>query len=267
MHSKCVFFPGCKLFATSKQDLKRCFWVVPCFNQFWICRIMILARCMIVMQSIQPTSQESTDITVRNQEKLVEMPLILLQIDEHRIANYIYSDLIENLGNMQSKDTIDITSMSLSVFRKTNQNSDTALSKVNKLFKKRRANNMLTSPHGKMNLFCFNLVQMYNLNVPANNNSELFSSWQHKLLFTCTSDLYMSFLCHEPDIRVPHSCIKLSANTTLSQHMLQMVTNTASFYRQKYLKWHQWQTGENKNETFNFSCCFFFCFSPSHHLT
>lgn len=56
-----------------------------------------------------------------------------------------------------------------------------------------------------------------------------------------------------------------SGNTTLSRQVLQMVTNTASFYEQKYSNWHQQQTEENKNETFNFSCWFFvlLCFSMS----
>lgn len=57
-----------------------------------------------------------------------------------------------------------------------------------------------------------------------------------------------------------------SGNTTLSRQVLQMVTNTASFYEQKYSNWHQQQTEENKNETFNFSC-WFFCSPLFLHVT
>lgn len=76
---------------------------------------------------------------------------------------------------------------------------------------------------------------------------------------TCVCHLSLSYTRYK---RL-HSCMKLSGNTTLSQHVLQMVTNTVTFRRQKYSNWHQQQTEENKNETFNFSCCFFLCFSVS----
>jgi len=58
--------------------------------------------------------------------------------------------------------------------------------------------------------------------------------------------------------------MKPSGNTPLAQHVLQMMTNTASFHRQNYSNWHQQQTEEKKNETFNCSCFFLLlCFSMS----
>lgn len=67
-------------------------------------------------------------------------------------------------------------------------------------------------------------------------------------LYKCP--VYVSSFSPTPDLSALHSYMKLSGNTTLP--------TCAADGLPKYSNWHWQQTWENRNETFNFSCCFFF---------